>query len=227
MCMKNWMHAARYEANLNLFVPTHVPISSWLKISLSAKVYLFLTSHWRLLCFDSNMHRSNLKILRSIQVEMRSNKPLLKNDECGDGDLSSVDNYNTHHSNRSKQDCIPRPFRHFFILQAFLILGYTVLGLLLVRSAHTERSTQRDLVYCEFNISRLSKHRTNDSNNREAPAREALKYEKQVFHSYVDGNPFAGPPRPELDEAWHNLLRSEHKQLSALKAINSDRQRFI
>lgn len=173
------------------------------------------------------MPRSDLKILRSIQIEMQSNKPLLKNDERGDDDLSSVDNDNTHHSDRSKQNCIPRPLRHFFILQALLILGYTVLGLLLVRSAHTERSTQRDLIYCEFNISRLSNHCTDDSNNREAPAREALKYKKQVFHSYVDGNPFAGPPRPELDGAWHNLLKSEPKQLSALKAIDSDRQRSI
>lgn len=41
-----------------------------------------------------------------------------------------------------------------------------------------------------------------------APAREALEYETQVFYSPVDGNPFAGPPRPELDEAWHHLLRS-------------------
>ena len=44
-----------------------------------------------------------------------------------------------------------------------------------------------------------------------APAREALEYEKQVFHSSVDGNPFAGPPRPELDAAWHDLLKSSHR----------------
>ncbi len=47
-------------------------------------------------------------------------------------------------------------------------------------------------------------------NDPKAPAREALKYEKQIFYSDVEGNPFAGPPRPELDDAWHNLLKSRH-----------------
>ena len=53
-----------------------------------------------------------------------------------------------------------------------------------------------------------------------APAREALEYEKQVFRSPVDGNPFAGPPRPELDAAWHNLLKSSH-------TIGNERLRMI
>ncbi|CAG8972144.1 hypothetical protein HYALB_00009692 [Hymenoscyphus albidus] len=47
-----------------------------------------------------------------------------------------------------------------------------------------------------------------------SPAIEALRYEKKVFHSPVDGNPFAGPPRQELDDAWHKLLKNIHIRVS-------------
>ena len=53
-----------------------------------------------------------------------------------------------------------------------------------------------------------------------APVREALEYEKQVFRSPVDGYRFAGPPRPEFDAAWHNLLKSTH-------TISNERLRVI
>jgi len=41
-----------------------------------------------------------------------------------------------------------------------------------------------------------------------APARDAIQFEKQVFYSHLDNNPFVGPPRPALDDAWHQLLKS-------------------
>ncbi|KAM0803856.1 hypothetical protein BDR22DRAFT_800779, partial [Usnea florida] len=53
-----------------------------------------------------------------------------------------------------------------------------------------------------------------------APAREVLEYEKHSFRSPVDENPFAGPPRPELDAAWHKLLKSIH-------TIGNERLRVI
>ncbi|KAI1128411.1 hypothetical protein F5Y10DRAFT_292062 [Nemania abortiva] len=39
------------------------------------------------------------------------------------------------------------------------------------------------------------------------PALEALKWESRVFEGELDASsPFKGPPRPELDDAWNNLL---------------------
>jgi len=47
-----------------------------------------------------------------------------------------------------------------------------------------------------------------------SPAREALKYETKIFTSDVYDNLFAGPPRPELDDAWHDLLKDMHIKLT-------------
>ena len=41
-----------------------------------------------------------------------------------------------------------------------------------------------------------------------APAYSALQYEKTLLDFPIDNNPFVGQPRPELDAAWHYLLRS-------------------
>ena len=44
-----------------------------------------------------------------------------------------------------------------------------------------------------------------------APAREAVTYEKKFINNDVNAtNGFKGKPRPELDAAWHNLLKSNH-----------------
>ncbi len=40
------------------------------------------------------------------------------------------------------------------------------------------------------------------------PAREALRWEARYFPTRIVDNPFSGDPRPELDQAWHDLLRS-------------------
>ncbi|KAJ1715748.1 hypothetical protein NYO67_2047 [Aspergillus flavus] len=40
-----------------------------------------------------------------------------------------------------------------------------------------------------------------------SPASEALKWEVRTFQNQLEtSNPYKGPPRPELEEAWHNLL---------------------
>ncbi|KAI0011123.1 hypothetical protein F4779DRAFT_256094 [Xylariaceae sp. FL0662B] len=44
----------------------------------------------------------------------------------------------------------------------------------------------------------------------EVPAREGLLWEKRRFTTSMVNNPFAGDPRPELDEAWHRLLRNDN-----------------
>ena len=37
----------------------------------------------------------------------------------------------------------------------------------------------------------------------------ALEYERRTLRTDLDSNNFTGEPRPELDEAWHNLLKSK------------------
>lgn len=34
----------------------------------------------------------------------------------------------------------------------------------------------------------------------------AVKYERRPFEVNIHNNPFAGDPRPELDQAWHELF---------------------
>ena len=40
------------------------------------------------------------------------------------------------------------------------------------------------------------------------PAREAVRWELRPFKIKLIDNPFGGKPRPELEEAWHNLVQS-------------------
>ena len=42
----------------------------------------------------------------------------------------------------------------------------------------------------------------------EAPAREAVKYERVVFENEVDGvNPFLGEPSLDVNAAWASILK--------------------
>ncbi|MCJ1327360.1 hypothetical protein MMC10_004029 [Thelotrema lepadinum] len=54
------------------------------------------------------------------------------------------------------------------------------------------------------------------------PAHEALKPELRTFKTSLIDNPFAGPPRPKLDEAWHNLLKNDNIKIpeSSLHALD-------
>ncbi|KAM3087046.1 hypothetical protein ACMFMF_000978 [Clarireedia jacksonii] len=42
------------------------------------------------------------------------------------------------------------------------------------------------------------------------PARPAIEWEIRKFETKTRGNPFVGEPRPELEEAWHDLLRHDN-----------------
>lgn len=56
-----------------------------------------------------------------------------------------------------------------------------------------------------------------------APARQSVRYEKVLFGGdLAEKNPYRGEPRPELDEAWHELLRYSNIRVSAddLRRIN-------
>ncbi|CAD6442489.1 4212a482-96a7-422d-a9ec-35f135570af6 [Sclerotinia trifoliorum] len=44
-------------------------------------------------------------------------------------------------------------------------------------------------------------------------ARSAIEWEVRKFETKILGNPFVGEPRPELENAWHNLLRYDNLQV--------------
>ena len=91
-----------------------------------------------------------------------------------------------------------------------LFLAYTVTIILITKWWQLQTDMPQGLIYCQFTDA-MGSAMLNNADCLVAPAREALQYEKQVFHSLVPpiaDNPFAGPPRPELDAAWHDLLKS-------------------
>ena len=48
-----------------------------------------------------------------------------------------------------------------------------------------------------------------NSNAVKVPARDALQWGTRRFMTKIVDNPFAGEPRPELEQAWHELLQSK------------------
>lgn len=42
------------------------------------------------------------------------------------------------------------------------------------------------------------------------PSRAGLQWEERKFPTNIVDNPFAGPPRQELDDAWHHLLQNDN-----------------
>lgn len=61
----------------------------------------------------------------------------------------------------------------------------------------------------------MSVHLTIDDLNRPftdlpiVPDRQGLKWEYRRFPTNIVNNPFAGPPREEMEQAWHKFLRSK------------------
>lgn len=61
-------------------------------------------------------------------------------------------------------------------------------------------SCKSQLISCWTRLRDLQRHL--------APANTAVKYEQQVIvHKLADENKYRGPPRPEVDEAWEELLQ--------------------
>ncbi|KAF2010396.1 hypothetical protein BU24DRAFT_454773 [Aaosphaeria arxii CBS 175.79] len=55
-----------------------------------------------------------------------------------------------------------------------------------------------------------------------SPANAALKFESRTVHGELDdNNPYKGPPSPELDAAWHDLLAP-----TAIRASKEDMDRM-
>jgi len=55
-----------------------------------------------------------------------------------------------------------------------------------------------------------------------SPANNALEYEKKSYDEFPVESPFTGPPRPEQEKAWHNLLRNTIVRVSAEELANTD-----
>lgn len=53
------------------------------------------------------------------------------------------------------------------------------------------------------------------ADSEQAPARDAVSYETVTFANDLDAeSPYIGEPRPELHNAWHNLLKCTSDDLS-------------
>ncbi|RAL11827.1 oxidase ustYa family protein [Aspergillus homomorphus CBS 101889] len=77
------------------------------------------------------------------------------------------------------------------------------------------------IVHRAFNTGPSNKDR-NEENLPALPYREGLQWEYRRFPTNIDDNPLAGPPRPELERAWHDLLQHDniHVPISYLKEKN-------
>ena len=60
-----------------------------------------------------------------------------------------------------------------------------------------------------------------------APAFSALHYKKVLLDFPIKNNSFVGEPRPELNEAWHHLLRSMESLLHITSANSDDEQTWL
>jgi hypothetical protein len=96
-----------------------------------------------------------------------------------------------------------KSFNVWILVHVVLILGYSVLFLVVLRHSVRKEESGKLLPRRFFPVA-LVKQLTNA-----VPAREALKLELRRFPTELQNNPFAGVPRDELDDAWHDLLRSE------------------
>jgi len=92
-----------------------------------------------------------------------------------------------------------------FCIHLAIFLTYTILATLALDSRTKTVQQSRNLLY--------------------SPANEVLRWQLHQFHS-GDGHegPYSGYPRPELEEAWENLLGNMNVRLSLkdLKAFNRE-----
>lgn len=107
------------------------------------------------------------------------------------------------------KEYVPHKSRHAFVKHPLalhsIILGiYTVLFFLALMVLFTGPDHGPNLIY--------------------SPARSAISFQRRVFDSSIDlESPFMGNPRPELDDAWHRLLRNTNIRVSGetLRKVNA------
>ncbi|KAI0532441.1 hypothetical protein GGR58DRAFT_490209 [Xylaria digitata] len=90
----------------------------------------------------------------------------------------------------------PRPiYRTIWCLHGIIILLYSVLYLTVtVLTLRALRSTDQNTKTTKYLL----------------PDPRGLIWETRTFPTNIVNNPFAGDPRPELDDAWHHLLQNDN-----------------
>ncbi|KAI1177096.1 hypothetical protein F4777DRAFT_543731 [Nemania sp. FL0916] len=86
-------------------------------------------------------------------------------------------------------------------LHGSLILIYTVVYIIALVATTRIGSSEND---------------DNNAVNLPLPDRTALIWSGRKFPTAIEDNPFTGAPRPELDEAWHNLLQNDNIRVPRL-----------
>ncbi|KAJ6035870.1 hypothetical protein N7540_000149 [Penicillium herquei] len=84
-----------------------------------------------------------------------------------------------------------------WLIHLSILLGYTFITLAIVNRS-----------YCPG-----ASHKDGNGETRPAlplPDREGLQWQYRKFPTNIDDNPLAGPPRPELESAWHKLIQNDN-----------------
>ncbi|KAG9236805.1 hypothetical protein BJ875DRAFT_204094 [Amylocarpus encephaloides] len=103
------------------------------------------------------------------------------------GKLDVLEAPTTHRSSSRKTQFSTGTLGIFALVQICLIASYTIIFYHLNNNPPCQGGDHEDLI--------------------SSPARDAIRYEMRYFEKLGHlTSPFAGPPRPAADEAWHNLL---------------------
>ena len=112
---------------------------------------------------------------------------------------------------------------HLGFVALYTIVYVAETGRIVRQNAHGP-----NILYCERHVAKV-RDGTNSSYPA-APAHESINWGKKYINNDVDSvNPYKGPPRPELDEVWHDLFICTSidylRSISSLK-FTFDRQQY-
>lgn len=94
----------------------------------------------------------------------------------------------------------------YFLSHVIILVIYSATFLYFASKSHRVDQRAPEIIPCKaLVINSITSTYLTDK----VPARSALQWETRYFPTLITNNPFAGEPRPELEEAWHNLLRSK------------------
>lgn len=145
-------------------------------------------------------------IMKSLQSELTEERPFLLKGPTSpavDDDSELGDTYLQAAKRSPCEQCIP------WLIHLLVFTTYTTIFILLWDYSHYASCPGVDNrefshAYSESGIDHSSVHCLQGTLG---PASEALRWEVRTFQNQLEAsNPYKGPPRPELEEAWHNLL---------------------
>ncbi|TGO45806.1 hypothetical protein BCON_0364g00090 [Botryotinia convoluta] len=140
------------------------------------------------------------KKIRSARTSISTHRPLYK-DASSNEDLSKSSEGLLESKDNENSDCDVRPRNEKrrslmwgAVIHSFIFATYTI-GLFAASSFVRHRPGPPTLVY--------------------TPAAEALEYEKVFYNGTLFASSlYKGDPRPELDLAWHNLVKNNNLRIS-------------